>query len=156
MEASWRARLYLAIVAGRRVEPSSELRFGSYRLDLANEELTRDGQAVKLQPQPLKLLGLLASQHGRVVRREEIREALWHDDTFVDFEHGINYCIRQIRDALGDDAEHPRYVETVPRKGYRFVGSAIESLEPASPAQSVPGRRAIATLRTFEKNGPPL
>ncbi|HSF14533.1 MAG TPA: winged helix-turn-helix domain-containing protein [Vicinamibacteria bacterium] len=124
-------------MAGRRVEPVAEALFGPFRLDLASEELTRDGRALKLQPQPLKVLCLLASRPGKIVSREEIRAAVWRDDTFVDFEHGINYCIKQIRDALGDDAEIQRYVETIPRKGYRFRGSAVH----AQDGEKEPGRR---------------
>jgi DNA-binding winged helix-turn-helix (wHTH) protein len=78
---------------------------------------------VRLQPQPAKLLVLLATRKGEVVTRGEIQRALWGEDTFVDFEHGINFCVKQIRDALGDDAEKPRYIETVPRVGYRFVAA---------------------------------
>jgi DNA-binding winged helix-turn-helix (wHTH) protein len=106
-------------------DPQSRyLSFGDFRLNCVSGGLQRSGREIKLQPQPAKLLVLLATRKGEVVTRAEIQNALWGEDTFVDFEHGINFCIRQIRDALGDSAEKPRYVETVPRVGYRFVAKA--------------------------------
>jgi DNA-binding winged helix-turn-helix (wHTH) protein/tetratricopeptide (TPR) repeat protein/TolB-like protein len=97
------------------------LRFGVFELNLATEELRKFGTLIKLAPQPFELLALLASQAGQVVTREQIQYQLWGQDTFVDFEQGMNHCIRQIRNVLGDSAETPRYVETIPRRGYRFV-----------------------------------
>jgi hypothetical protein len=81
----------------------------------------------------LKLLQLLANRPGEVVTREEIRSLLWGQDTFVDFEQGVNTAIRQIRDALGEDAEHPLYIETVPKRGYRFIGP----VEPGPDGQPI-------------------
>jgi DNA-binding winged helix-turn-helix (wHTH) protein/tetratricopeptide (TPR) repeat protein len=101
--------------------PSSILHFGSYELNPATCELHKAGIPLKLHPQPFRVLLLLASRQGQVVDREEIQHALWGDNTFVDFEGGINFCIRQVRDALGDNAEKPRYIETLPRRGYRFI-----------------------------------
>jgi WD40 repeat protein/DNA-binding winged helix-turn-helix (wHTH) protein len=98
------------------------LLFGDFALDSRSLELRRGGTRIRLQPQPAKLLVLLATHAGEVVTRAEIEAALWSKDTFVDFEHGINFAIRQIRDALGDSAERPRYVETLTRVGYRFIG----------------------------------
>jgi len=97
------------------------LRFGDFQLDLQAEELLRGGRIVRLQPQPFKLLSLLASQAGKVVTRDEIRAALWAGDTFVDFDQGVNFAVRQVRDALGEDAERAVYIQTVPKRGYRFV-----------------------------------
>jgi DNA-binding winged helix-turn-helix (wHTH) protein len=97
-------------------------RFGVFELDLEAAQLRREGFVVKLTPQPLKLLTLLVERVGAVVTREEIRTALWSTDTFVDFDQGVNFAIRQIRDALGDSADNPRYVQTLPRRGYRFLG----------------------------------
>jgi WD40 repeat protein/DNA-binding winged helix-turn-helix (wHTH) protein len=111
-------------------DPQSRyLAFGDFRLDCRSGELRKSKREIRLQPQPAKLLVLLATRRGEVVARGEIQKALWGEDTFVDFEHGINFSIKQIRDALGDDAEKPRYIETVPRVGYRFVAGA-ESLAP--------------------------
>ncbi len=106
-------------------DPQSRyLSFGDFRLDCRSGELRKGRREIRLQPQPAKLLVLLASRTGEIVTRTEIQKLLWGEDTFVDFEHGINFSIKQIRDALGDDAEKPRYIETVPRVGYRFVAGA--------------------------------
>lgn len=92
--------------------PVWRLRFGAFELDLESGELRRAGALVKLQPQPFKVLALLAGRAGRLVPREEIQQQVWTDDTFVDFDQGLNYCIRQIRAALCDDAETPGFIET--------------------------------------------
>jgi eukaryotic-like serine/threonine-protein kinase len=97
------------------------LRFGLFELDPETQQLRRAGLLVRIQPQPFKVLSVLASRAGAIVTRDELREALWGNETFVDFEPGLNYCIRQIRTVLGDDAQTPRYIETIPRRGYRFV-----------------------------------
>jgi DNA-binding winged helix-turn-helix (wHTH) protein/TolB-like protein/tetratricopeptide (TPR) repeat protein len=100
---------------------ANPLRFGAFELDPKSGELRKDGDPVKLPPQPFKVLTLLARRSGEVVTRNEIREQIWGDETFVDFDQGLNFCIRQIRGALGDDAEAPRFIETLPRRGYRFL-----------------------------------
>jgi DNA-binding winged helix-turn-helix (wHTH) protein len=97
------------------------IRFGAFELDLEAERLLKNGRQVRLQPQPFKLLRLLTNQPGRLVTREEIQTALWTNDTFVDFEQGVNFAVKQVRDALGDRAENSIYVETVPKRGYRFL-----------------------------------
>jgi TolB-like protein/Flp pilus assembly protein TadD len=97
------------------------IRFGPFQLDLATGELRRANQRVKLAPQPSNLLRLLTDRAGQLVTREDIQQRLWGRDTYVDFEQGLNFSIRQIRSALGDDAEDPQFIETVPRRGYRFV-----------------------------------
>ena len=101
------------------------LGFGVFELNLDTEELSKSGVVVRLPPQPFKLLVLLASHAGQVVARNEIQEQLWVGETFVDFEHGVNKCINQIRTVLGDDADHPIYVQTLPRRGYRFVAPVV-------------------------------
>jgi TolB-like protein/DNA-binding winged helix-turn-helix (wHTH) protein len=109
------------------------IRFGPFELKLRSEELCRDGVAVKLPPQPFKVLVLLAQNAGQLVTREEIQSEIWGDGTFVDFDKGLNFCIKQIREALGDNAQSPRYIETLPRRGYRFIaaiddnGASLES-----------------------------
>ncbi|MGB8888639.1 MAG: winged helix-turn-helix domain-containing protein [Candidatus Korobacteraceae bacterium] len=107
------------------------LRFGVFELNVDTEELFKSAIPVKLSPQPLKLLALLASRAGQVVTRNEIQEQLWVGETFVDFEHGVNKCINQIRTALGDNADNPVYVETVPRRGYRFIAPVVSKTIPA-------------------------
>ena len=100
------------------------IRFGPYALDARSGELRRDGELVPLAPQPFKLLLALASRPGELVTREELRREVWGDETFVDFERGLNFCVLQARTALGDDAKNPAYIETLPRRGYRFVAPA--------------------------------
>src|ERR1700757_176545 len=100
---------------------SSTRRFGVFELDLRAGELRRNGSKVKLQEQPFQVLAELLDRPGQVVTREELRNRLWPADTYVDFDHSLNAAIRRLRDALGDSAENPRFVETVARRGYRFV-----------------------------------
>lgn len=104
-----------------RVSKFPQFRFGVFELDPQKGELRKSGIYIRLQKQPLRILALLASKPEEVVSREVIRREIWGDETFVDFEHGMNACIRQIRTALGDDATSPRYIETIPRQGYRFI-----------------------------------
>ena len=102
-------------------EPTTIFRFDAFELDTGSGELRRNGDRIKLPPQPFRVLELLVRRSGEVLTRGEIREHVWCDDTFVDFEQGLNFCIRQIREALGDTADSPRYIETLPRRGYRFL-----------------------------------
>jgi len=104
------------------------LRFGLFELNATTGELRKSGKAVKLPPQALKLLGLLASRAGQSVARDEIQKQLWGEETYVDFEHGVNKCIKQIRDVLGDNADEPQYIETLPRYGYRFLGPVVSKV----------------------------
>ena len=110
------------------------LRFGVFELNLDTEELRKDGTLIKLAPQPFRLLAMLASHAGQVVTREEIQKQIWGDDTFVDFEHGMNQCIKQIRSALNDNADRPLYVETIPRHGYRFLAPVVSKTISVAPA----------------------
>jgi Tol biopolymer transport system component/DNA-binding winged helix-turn-helix (wHTH) protein len=111
--------------------PPGLIRFGPFALDPTSRELRKRGSLVKLQPQQIAVLLLLIERAGQIVSREEIHQHIWGNDTFVDFERGINFSINQIRAALGDDADKPRYVETIPRRGYRFI-ALVESDEPRS------------------------
>src|SRR6185436_20072695 len=108
------------------------LRFGAFELRTDPAELRLNGDPIKLPPQPLKVLELLARRSGEVVTRNEIREHVWHGDTFVDFEQGLNFCIRQIRETLGDTADAPRFIETLPRRGYRFL-MPVTGSDPVQP-----------------------
>ena len=114
----------------------SVLRFGAFELHLSAGELRRRGDVVKLPPQPFKVLEALVRRGGEVVTRDEIREQVWPGDTFVDFEQGLNFCIRQIREALGDNADSPQYIETLPRRGYRFV-APVESEDADRPESRI-------------------
>lgn len=100
------------------------IRFGDCTLDTSNERLTRSGEVVALQPQPMKVLRILLERRGELVSRKELQQAVWGTDTFVDFDQGLNWCIKRIREVLGDDANAPRFIETIPRKGYRFIATA--------------------------------
>jgi len=110
------------------------LHFGSFALNLSTEELRKDGTLIKLAPQPFRLLALLASHASQIVSREEIQKQIWGDDTYVDFEHGMNQCINQIRSVLNDSADRPVYVETIPRRGYRFLAPVVSKTISPAPA----------------------
>src|SRR5215472_16562934 len=97
------------------------IRFGTFEVDLRAGELRRNGSRIRLQEQPFQILLALIERPGEVVTREELQKKLWPADTFVDFDHSLNAAIRRLRDALGDSAENPRFVETVARRGYRFI-----------------------------------
>src|SRR5439155_9284530 len=109
-------------------------------------ELRRGTETTRLEPQPARILALLVERAGEVVTREELQQRVWSGDTFVDFERGLNYCIAQIRAALGDSASNPRFVETLPRRGYRFI-AAIQGPAPTTIARPRPGM-AIAAAAT--------
>ncbi len=100
---------------------ASSIRFGDFELQLDAGELRRGGNRVSLPEQPLRLLEVLIAHPGVVVSREQLRERLWAADTFVDFEHGLNAAVKRLRDALGDSADQPQFIETVPKRGYRFI-----------------------------------
>ena len=114
-------------------------RFGPFELDTDAEQLSKNGRSIRLQPQPFKLLRLLAGLSGRVVTREEIQAALWKGDTYVDFEQGVNFAVKQVREALGEDAERPIYIQTVPKRGYRFL-APVELITPGHPPTTITRR----------------
>ncbi len=95
--------------------------FGPYRLDLRTGELQKDGRRLRLQEKSFQVLAALVQRPGEMVSREELHQRLWSNDTFVDFDHGLNNTLNRLREVLNDDAEHPRYIETLPRRGYRFI-----------------------------------
>ena len=134
------------------------LRFDSFELDLLTGELRKEGRLIKLQDQPMKMLILLATRAGELVGREEIQKALWSDSRFVEFEHGINTAMRKIREALGDDLENPRFVETLPRKGYRFMPAVVRvgaaGGESYDSARTDPPAQHLAD--TGEDGSPPM
>jgi DNA-binding winged helix-turn-helix (wHTH) protein len=128
-----------AIHRRRESDDTAEVRrFGAFEMDLRSGELRKSGVPVRLQPQPFRLLALLTDRPGEVLTRERIREELWPDGTFVDFEQSVNFCVRQIRLALNDSATTPRFVETLPRRGYRWVGGPMEGAT-GSAARPVAG-----------------
>jgi len=106
------------------------IRFAEFELDTASCELRKRGVLANLQRQPANVLALLASHPGQMLTREEIRKAIWGEDTFVDFDQGLNYCIRQIRTVLRDDSERPRFVETLAAICLAPCGSTLMRVEP--------------------------
>ena len=113
----------------------NRIRFEAYELDLHTGELHKSGSRVPLQDQPARLLSLLATRPGELVTREEIQRELWTEGEFVEFEHAVNTAIRKIRVALDDNAESPRIIETLPKKGYRFIATVeVHTLEPVEPS----------------------
>lgn len=117
-------------------------RFGVFDLDPATAELRKSGVRIRLHEQPYRVLSVLLQRAGEVVSRDELRRAVWPDETFVDFDHGLNSAVNKLREALGDSASHPRYIETVPRRGYRFVApvesTALPSVIPAASCPEAP------------------
>src|SRR5215471_9749021 len=103
------------------------IQFGPFELDLESGELRKHGRTVRLSPKPWKVLALLATAPGRLVTRESIRKELWDSDIHVDFEHALNFCIREVRTTLGDRADKPRYIQTLPKRGYRFIAETSTS-----------------------------
>src|SRR5258707_6575376 len=130
---------------------SSIVRFGRFEVNFQSGELRHAGQKVKLQEQPFQVLATLLERPGEVVTRDELRNRLWPADTFVDFDHGLNAAIKRLRDALGESADAPVFIETLARRGYRFIAPVNGSLTPdevtvaAAPAQSFLWRHCIAT-----------
>ncbi len=120
--------------------PSStqRLRLGEFDIDLRAGELYKRGRRIKLQVKPFQLLAALLEQPGELVTREELREKLWPADTFVDFDGSLNAAVNRLRDALGDSADHPRFVETLPRRGYRLIAPVEVSGAEESPAEGAP------------------
>jgi eukaryotic-like serine/threonine-protein kinase len=128
--------------------PSQLLRFGLFELDAGAGTLSKNGRRIPLQPQPLRVLGFLASRGGRLITREELKHEIWNGTTFVDFEQGLNFCIRQIRIALDENADSPRFLETVPRRGYRFIAECKIVSQDASPEP--PERNSLLVRATKE------
>lgn len=116
------------------------VRFGVFELDLRSGELRKGGIRVPLQDQPFRVLVRLVEHPGEVVTREQLREQLWPAETFVDFDHGLNAAVRRLRDALGESADTPRFIETVPRRGYRFIAPLETSVVPQPEPHPVPER----------------
>jgi len=112
------------------------IRFGTFEVDLRTGELHKKGLKIKLQEQPFQILAMLLEHAGDIVTRGELRHRLWPEDTFVDFDQGLNKAINKIREALGDSAESPRFIETLPKRGYRFIAQVNGSIPNSPPASS--------------------
>src|SRR5215469_9196232 len=123
--------------------------FNSFELDLRSGEVRKNGTRIRLQAKPFQLLVLLLENAGEVVTREEIFRELWSADTFVDFEHSLAAAVNKVREALGDSCDHPMYIETLPKRGYRFIGKIRQEppeILPAVRADTAP-RRDLGWLR---------
>ena len=121
------------------------LQFGSFELHVNSRELSKGATRIRLQEQPFKILNMMLERPGQVVTREELQKQLWPEGTFVDFEHSLNAAVKRLRSALGDDADNPRFVETLPRRGYRFI-SAVEAQPPRRPKEGTAPQVRLVVL----------
>jgi DNA-binding winged helix-turn-helix (wHTH) protein len=129
-------------------------RFGVFELDLSAGELRKSGAKLRLQEQPFQVLALLLERAGEVVTREELRQKLWPSDTFVDFDHSLNTAINKVREVLGDSASSPRYVETLARRGYRFIAPVQASGISEAPAASLKVQAPTAAVSSDSSSSP--
>jgi DNA-binding winged helix-turn-helix (wHTH) protein/tetratricopeptide (TPR) repeat protein len=130
-------------------------RFGPFELDPGEGALSRNGTRLKLQDLPYRLLVLLLERPGEIISREEVRQRLWPENTFVEFDNSLSVAIRKVRDSLGDDAEAPRYVETLPRRGYRFL-APVSVVEGEKPKQASPSAAALSPVAAPEHAASPF
>lgn len=121
-------------------------RFGIFEFDSDSGELRKNGRIVALEPQPAKALGALLSRAGEVVGREEMRHAVWGQDTHVDFDRGLAYCLSQIRAALGDSGDNPRFVQTIPKRGFKFIAPVSGESPVATGKEQTPGFDGLRLL----------
>src|SRR5262245_16590633 len=122
--------------------PIAAYRFGVFELDVREGELRKQGRLIRLRGQPLQILLALLERPGTIVNREELQQRLWPDDTYVEFDHSLNTAIKRLRQALGDTASTPQFVETIPRRGYRFTTRVDPITAPpamATPPDATPG-----------------
>src|SRR5277367_1816789 len=134
-------------MAGKQPPQARLFRFGPFELDVRAGELRKHGIRLKLREQPVRILLMLLEQPSEVVLREEIRLRLWPNNTIVEFDHGINAAVQKLRDALGESAESPRYIETVARRGYRFLGEMTAEWK-HQPAAAVDPAPTVTTADT--------
>src|SRR6266851_4065608 len=143
------------------------VRFGVFEADMEAGELRKHGLRLKLSEQPFQILAMLVARPGEVVSREVLRERLWPSDTFVDFDHGLNNAVMRLREVLGDSSDHPRFIETLPRRGYRFIapielkGALSESLkhetaavEKAPEVSNGSGKNGVGNSEALLSNAP--
>lgn len=137
----------LVEIAMREASSGRIVRFGVFEADLASGELRKNGSRIKLQEQPFQVLAIMLERPGEMVAREELRSRLWPSDTFVDFDHSLNTAVNKVREALGDVASNPRFVQTIARRGYRFIApvqadgkssSAVVAIPAAAPPEHAP------------------
>jgi DNA-binding winged helix-turn-helix (wHTH) protein len=129
------------------------LRFAGYELDLRSGELSKNGRRIRLQVQPFRILAILLGQPGLVVTREELRERLWPKDTFVDFDHSLNTAVKKLRQALNEQADKPRFIETLPRRGYRFIGTMSQPAPESSQQPEAQSSDLLGKVLTIRGEG---
>ena len=117
-----------------QTQPGIVYQFGAFEVNPTSGELLKNGRRIRLQELPHRLLVALLENPGEVINREELRSRLWPDDTFVDFDSSLRVAVGKLREALDDDAEHPRYIETIPKRGYRFLVSEVRRVDVAHEA----------------------
>ena len=133
---------------------ASKVRFGPFELDVRAAELRKEGRCIRLQEQPFQILRMLLDSPGEVVLRDKIRSTLWPNGTVVEFDHSINAAVKRLRDALRDSAEKPRYIETLARRGYRFIGT-VEVEVPEQPLPEPPGTNGDSAFWRPPTQAPP-
>src|SRR5215469_1654073 len=129
-------------------EPSRITRFGVFEVDLRARELRKAGLKIRLHDQPFLVLAALLERAGEVVAREELRQRIWPDGTFVDFDSGLNTAVNKLREALGDSADSPRFIETVPRRGYRFLPPIEGTVNGDAATSPQPVEEILEILKT--------
>ena len=131
-------------------------RFGTFEFNAASRQLLKKGREMRLQDQPMRLLASLIERPGELLTREELREKLWPTETFVEFDDGLNTAVQKIRQALGDDARNPRFVETAPRRGYRFIAPVHVESQPTAPinGNGHPASNGHAVSIEFQPSAP--
>ncbi len=150
-----------AVAEKKELSPTRVLRFGIFQVNLAAQELRKHGVRIRLPGQPFYILSILLEKPGQVITREEMQQRLWSSDTFVDFEHGLNSAIKKLRAALGDSPENSRYIETLPRLGYRFIAPVEEiptggRSAPEAPVVTIHLERAAKTEESRHRPWPLL
>src|SRR5580765_3232823 len=133
------------------LQPNSVVRFGTYEVSLQSGEVRKSGMRIRVQQQPLKLLEILLERPGEVVTREELRGRIWPNESFGDFDQAVNVAVAKLRVALGDSADNPRYIETLPRRGYRFIADVAI----VNPPTGKPELRHEAAPSGRDESAPP-
>jgi DNA-binding winged helix-turn-helix (wHTH) protein len=133
-----------------QTHPGTVYQFGPFEVNAASGELLKNGRRIRLQELPHRLLVALLENAGEVISREELRSRLWPDDTFVDFDSSLRVAVGKLREALGDNADDPRYIETIPKRGYRFLVTEVRRVGAAhgAPLQAVETRADSESLKT--------
>jgi DNA-binding winged helix-turn-helix (wHTH) protein len=129
------------------------IRFDAFEVDLRAGELYKAGRKIKLQVLPFQALALLLERPGEVITREEFEKRLWPGDTFVDFDHSLNTAIKKLRQALGDDNKKPRFVETLPKRGYRFTGTVEQAARVSTPAKALAATSKVGQVAKLCSDG---